>query len=164
MTLIVETGAGLSNADSFVSVADADTYHTNFGNADWTGTDAVKEVALRKATSVLSLGFDWDGSRASSTQSLAWPRSDVYAFGSLVSDDVVPTEVKNACAELALRALTEDLLPDEEESKLKHRVKVGSLEEETTYVHGSSAAKRYPTVTILIQPYLGARGIRANRA
>ena len=36
MALIVEDGTGLANAESYVSVADATTYHTNYGNTAWT--------------------------------------------------------------------------------------------------------------------------------
>ena len=43
MTLTVETGAIVANANSYVSIADCDSYHTLMGNATWTGTDAVKE-------------------------------------------------------------------------------------------------------------------------
>jgi hypothetical protein len=44
MTLIVETGQGLPDAESFISVADADTYFTARGNAVWAAlTDDAKE-------------------------------------------------------------------------------------------------------------------------
>ena len=45
MTLIVEDGTGLANAESYVSVADATTYHANIGNTAWAAitSDATKE-------------------------------------------------------------------------------------------------------------------------
>lgn len=35
MALIVETGAGLTNSNSYATVAEATTYHADHGNADW---------------------------------------------------------------------------------------------------------------------------------
>ena len=49
--LIVEDGTGLSNADSYASLAEANLYHANHGNVDWSDIDATtKEQLLRKAT------------------------------------------------------------------------------------------------------------------
>jgi hypothetical protein len=51
MALITETGAGLANAESLISVADADTYHSGVGNTDWAALSVTdKEQALRRAT------------------------------------------------------------------------------------------------------------------
>ena len=51
MTLVIEDGTGKSNAESYISVADADTYHSNRGNTDWAAlTTAEKERLLRIAT------------------------------------------------------------------------------------------------------------------
>lgn len=44
MALIVEDGTGLSTAESFISVADAVTYHTNRGNTSW--NDVVELMTL----------------------------------------------------------------------------------------------------------------------
>ena len=74
MALVVEDGTGLSTAESYISVADADTYHSDRGNALWTGTDAVKEEALRQATEYLDATYDWKGSISLTTQALNWPR------------------------------------------------------------------------------------------
>jgi hypothetical protein len=54
MALIVEDGTGLANAESYVSVADATTYHANIGNTAW----AVYRQSLRDIT--LQAGFPFD--------------------------------------------------------------------------------------------------------
>jgi len=47
MAFVVETGAGLSTANSYVSVAEADTYHSNNGNpADWADAAATGSLTL----------------------------------------------------------------------------------------------------------------------
>lgn len=112
MALIVEDGTGLSNAESFASVAFANTYHTNRGNALWTGTDAVKEAALRKATDYIQAKYypRWGGSRMTDAQALDWPRDYVVRSNSLTGtiywpNNAVPNDVAVATCILALKSL-----------------------------------------------------------
>ena len=58
-------------------------------------------------------GLRWKGSRVTATQALDWPREDVVANGFDVDDDVVPTAVARANAELAVRASAGTLLADQ---------------------------------------------------
>jgi hypothetical protein len=106
MALVVEDGTGKADAEAFVSVADCAAYCTNRG-LSWTGTDALKEAAIRRATTYLSTGFTWKGLKLNGrSQALAWPRTGVTdADGDDVSDDEVPVEVVNACCEVAAREL-----------------------------------------------------------
>ena len=71
MTIIVEDGTGLANAESYVSVVDANTYHSKLGNDAWTDLDtSVKEQLLRKATDymVAQYRLQYAGYRRYSTQ------------------------------------------------------------------------------------------------
>ena len=74
MSIIVEDGTGLTTAVAYVAVADADAYHTAMGNTAWTGTDAAKEIALRRATQYLDNRYTYRGTRLTSTQALEWPQ------------------------------------------------------------------------------------------
>jgi hypothetical protein len=107
MTLIVEDGSGMSNADALISVAFADTYHADRGNSAWTGDATVKEPAIRRATSYISTAYTWQGwKRMGRPQSLAWPRTGVIdREGWGVAFDSVPIEIQRATAEVALREL-----------------------------------------------------------
>ena len=71
MVLIVEDGTGKADAESYLSVADADTYHTKHGDsADWDGASTGdKEEALRMGTQYLDATYNtlWIGSRANET-------------------------------------------------------------------------------------------------
>jgi hypothetical protein len=157
MTLIVEDGTGLATAESYVSVADAGTRHTNLGNTAWTGTDAVKEAALRRATQFMLQRYRgrWQGTRINSTQALDWPRSWVVVDGYAVDADIVPVDVANACADLALKALSETLNADLERGIL--REKVGPLE--TEYDAFAPQAKRYPAIDQALAAYLTGGGL-----
>lgn len=152
MALIVPPTAG---ANSLISVAGADAYHLARGNAAWPALDnTAKEAALIRATDYIgqTYGQRWKGVRVSSSQSLDWPRYDVWANDYPVDSSSVPAAVANACAELALRASAGALSTDV--GRLKSRVKVGPIE--TEYVAGSSAQTKYTAVDGMLSAYLGS--------
>lgn len=146
MALIVEDGTAKSDAESFISVSDADTYQSNRGNATWAAlTTTQKEQLLRKATDYMEQVYRerWKGLRKTASQALSWPREwvpreDYYAVDSAIPDsvdgtfyyasNVVPTEVKNSCAELAYKANSADLAPDID--RVTKREKLGPMEVE----------------------------------
>jgi len=158
MTLIVEDGSGKSDSESYISVADASNYHTVRGNTAWAAltTDALREAALRRATDYMRQAYRsrWQGYKVNEDQALDWPRYDVEVEGYAVDSDIVPTEVKNACAELALRASAADLNPDLTQGVA--REKVGQIEVE--YDKASPQFTRYRAIDALLSPYLKAGG------
>lgn len=115
MAFVVENGTGLTTANSFASVAAADTYHTDRGNTAWAALDnAVKQNLLIKATDYLmnSAVFPWKGTAKTATQALVWPRTGVIETNGLaVADNAVPYKVMLATADLALIANTTTLQP-----------------------------------------------------
>lgn len=114
---IVTTSAG-TTSNSFISVADADTYFTARRNATaWTGAVAdVKAVALLQAARRLQ-DEEYAGTVYDEDQALSWPRNSVYDRNGVWLDptDGVPQLVKDAQCELALAFLVagdDDLLAD----------------------------------------------------
>jgi len=160
MALTVEDGTGLSAAESYISVADADTRHTNNGSTLWPGslTTAEKEQALRRATIYMEQAYRlrWKGTRLLRAQALSWPRYGAIVDGWDIDSNVVPSDVANVCADLALKAAAGDLALDLERG-IK-REKVGPLE--TEYDTFSPQAKRYPSIDMALGPYL--KGGAAN--
>lgn len=160
MALTVEDGTGLADAESFISVADATSYHANRGNAAWAAlaSDTVREQALRKATDYMEAAYrmKWAGKRVSVDQALSWPRYDVPMrdAGSYYDSDSVPAAVANACAELALRAASAELAPDVD--RLKKRVKVDVIE--TEYFEGGNPNTQYRAIDLMLEPFFGASG------
>lgn len=108
--MAIDATVGGADADSFVSVAEADTYHAddNVHTTAWAARDtADKEAGLRMATRVIdSMAFI--GYRQTTTQALSWPRYNAYQDGVLISSAIVPDRVKWATAELAEWLLAED--------------------------------------------------------
>lgn len=166
MTIIVEDGTGRPDAESYVSVEGANSYHLNRGNAAWAGlaSDTVREQMLRRATDYMEQAYagQWKGDRATDTQALSWPRSGVVVHGYSVASDVVPLAVQRACAELALRAISGDLSPD-----LSAQVKqetVGQIS--VTYADGARQQVKFQAVDGLLSGLLcgPAAAIKVVRA
>jgi hypothetical protein len=156
--LTIETGAGLPNADSYASVAQADTRCAALGVTDWAPrADADKEVALRNATQFMLATFRsrWAGRRVYQTQALDWPRWNVVVDGFPVLSTVVPTDVVNACIDLAVRAAGgTELMPD-----LERAIKQDTVGPLTTiYEDGSPERPRYTAVDGMLAPYLCGSG------
>ncbi len=149
MALVIEDGTGKTDADSYLSLADCDTYHTAKGDfATWDASeDALQEVALRQATAWIDTKFRlrWKGTRTNETQALTWPRSSVVDEDDFTLDtDAMPQRLFDCTAEMALKALSETLMPDQETPGAieREKVKVGPLEEDITY-SGASQQKLY---------------------
>lgn len=174
--MALDTTTGGATAESYITVADADAYFLARGVTAWAAlTTAAKEAALRKSTDYMVQTYisRWSGVRVTSTQALDWPRAWVdladnitnlaYINGAYVDSTTIPVPVQRACAELALKASSADLLADQEQAIV--REKIGPIE--TEYDRYSSQAKRYPAVERMLQPYLTGKGganVRLERA
>ena len=160
MALIVEDGTGLPDAESYISVLDATAYHLKMGRKEaWAlvGNEASKEAMLRRATQYLQSRYlgRWKGNPRVFTQVLDWPRTGVETRNmSFVSNAIVPEEVKAACAELALKAFSEDLMPDA--TQTVKREKVGPLETEYD-IYGTPSSK-FESIDAMLSAYFSAGG------
>lgn len=140
MAFLVEDGTGLASSNSYASVADADAYHEDRFNDAWVAAStAEKQVALIKATDYIDSRFSFVSTRETDTQALEWPRDDY---------DGVPTKVKQATYEYALRSLSNELAPDPSYddsgySKVVTREKVGPIE--TEYYTSDGTMNSTPT-------------------
>jgi hypothetical protein len=124
LTLIKETGAGLTNANSYADVADGNAYHDGHLYATaWTAaTDAQKAVALVMASRLIDAEFQFNGTRTVDAQSLQWPRyrcidpdrDPSIRVGRLmitenwVPENTVPENVVAAACEMARELLIAD--------------------------------------------------------
>lgn len=154
--LVVEDGLGRSDAESYISVADADARQSGLGNAAWAGDETAKEQALRRATAYIEQRYRqrWRGTKLLRDQALSWPRYGAVVDGWDVASNVVPVEVANACADLAVKALTETL--NEDQTRGIVRDKVGPIE--TEYDAYAPQAKRFVAIDQMLAPYLTGGG------
>ena len=146
MALIVEDGSGLSTATSYVSLADAGTWHAARGNTAWaSASEAAREVALVRATAALDM-HEFVGLRESNTQALAWPRYNaVDRDGFEITG--IPTGLKSAVCAAALVELSSSgaLTPAMDRSSWTQREKVGPVEIE--YKAGAPARTNYTEIS-----------------
>lgn len=179
MALTVEDGTVVANADSYITLAAADAYHAARGITLWaTMSEAEREQALRRATDYMVQAYRlrWRGSRVSATQALDWPRNwverDDYAYvtqnGAQViggflyyPSNEVPTEVQNACAELAYRGAAGPLMVDETRAQHTVREKVDVIEVE--YRAWAPSQTSYRAVESMLAPLLASSQSGAMR-
>lgn len=178
MAFIVEDGSEVPNANSYASVAFADSYFTDRGgNTVWDALSTTdKETALVKATDYIDMRFKlmFIGCRKSRDQSLHWPRLNaVQADGWWITSDEVPVDLQKATVEYALQAAqTSELIGKEATSgtaspKIAETVKVGPITVSEKYqdsaaqsrvtgvdVISSSSLSEYPHADLLIQDLL----------
>lgn len=156
MTLTVETGSGLSNADSYNTLAEITTHLADYGDDDAAYlalSTTEQEVRARNAFRFMGAAFAtrWIGRRLLDSQSAAWPRSgavdnDEFAVGY----NSVPARVKQAHAILTAKASSAELLPDTAAGSgpLKSKeVHAGPVGKSVTY---AGVAVPYPTYNLVL--------------
>lgn len=162
MAFVVEDGTGKTDANSYLSVEDADAYHESVTrSADWSSAAlATKHNALIVATQYLDAryGGKWRGFRWLAEQSLSWPRSMAYDDdGYAHDDDALPQRLKDATAELALRVVLGDELLGPVTSPgqvTEESVTVGPISESKSYAGGRPYGTVYPKVAALVRPLI----------
>ncbi len=170
ITITVETGAGITGANSFVSLADFQAYHAARGNVLTSYTDEQQKAALVKAGDYLN-GLAWRGRKTAQANPMCWPRCEdqIYAEvgfqnitttvgiidqdGFTISTASVPTQVINAQCEAAFLNLGgETLQPTLKRGGQVKRKKVDVIE--TEYFAGASPTSRYLVVDALLKGLL----------
>lgn len=172
MSFTVEDGTGLSDANSYASVADGDAYFLDRGApVSWSGaTTAERETALIFSTQFIDAEYvnRWKGARTNETQALAWPRAGVTDDDDFtIDDDALPTKLLEATYEGALKSVGgEDLIPDltDDGTLERKRVKVGSLEVDKKYSSPKSATPDRQLMDSLLSAYLRGQGSLIVRA
>lgn len=146
--MIVEDGSVVNGANSYVTLEYANDYHTARGNSGWTGSDAVKSAAIIRATDYLEQVYynKWVGLYVEYNQPLAWPRSGVIDL----MVNVIPEQLKQATALLALEALTDDLLAPIDRAIKREKVDVIEVE----YSDTASSLRGRPAVEGLLRRWL----------
>jgi hypothetical protein len=148
MALIVEDGTGLSDAESYVSVADLTTYAGKRGLTITGG--AVSEQKLREATEYVDVLRRYKASRSSVSQVRQFPRTGLTDWDGLAVTGV-PSRVKDAVCYLAIVAESESLFVDLDRGGRVKSESVGPIS--TTYMDDAPAGKVYAVVERLLAPY-----------
>lgn len=100
--LVIETGAVVAGADSFVTAAEFVTYAAN-RSVTISTTLATQEGFLRKAmTFITGQRQLFQGRKVNEAQTLQWPRSNVIADDYAVDSATIPQDLKDAQCELGI--------------------------------------------------------------
>lgn len=160
MTLIVEDGTGLANADAYVSLDDCVAYATARGLTFPSSPADAAEQAIIRATSAIDAMYRsrFPGQRLNGrAQALEWPRKNAYdAAGETVESDAVPVEIVSATCEAAIRELATpgSMMPDLERGGGIRSLKAGSVAIE--YSGNASALTTYTTINGILSGLLSA--------
>jgi hypothetical protein len=156
MALTIEDGTIVSNANSYVTAAEAETFFDNRFETLWTDTadDDAKDAALVRAALYMRQKWRlrWMGSLVNAAQAMDWPRRGVpvidffdpfyenlhvpldFQDTRYLGESEIPTEVKQAQMLLALYALATDgqtnVTLQGALGRMTKREKAGSLEVE----------------------------------
>lgn len=138
MTLIIEDGSNVANANSFNTDAELSAY------ASARGLELPATEAERDILQILAMDFitdnedDMQGYRVTSDQELSFPRVGVVVNGYLNESDKIPATLKKAQNEASIAAHTQTLLTNATTNNIQ-KEKVDVIE--TSYFKGGSISK-----------------------
>ncbi len=163
MALIIENGTLVANANSYVSIAEADAYWTARNVVDWAGagaSNAVKEGFLLQAADWLNTVPAWIGSATDVEQTMALP---TLLTGILT----IPWPVKQAQIILAKEAKDQGGLGTPMGTariKSERKKLEGVGEKEVHYVDGAPSIRIADSLVLgLLRPYTVTGGIQQAR-
>jgi hypothetical protein len=157
MTLIVEDGTGVENADSYAEIIDADAYWAG-ANTDWNNApDGTKQLALRRASEFLDITYMNALPPLNEDQGLAFPPSPEPTARQLAT-------VRRATIMVAAEALTGPLVgqSDAEGRVIASTDKVGDLSESRQYADRSGPTtvngKDFSFLDAMLSPFSNGGG------
>lgn len=135
--MIIETGADIDGADSFIDVASFDVISVNYQSAALTQSDAIKEAALRRAF-LFMRSLNWIGS---------FP----------TFEGTIPDAIKTAQGLLAYHEVSNPntLQPNVTTGQQRVLNKVGEIGWQVTAASGVDSQRAQVMIAMdLLQPYL----------
>ena len=165
MAIVVETGAIVTNANSYVSLSEADSYHLDHGNSTWGDTKTKeREAALVRAAAALDSVYNgrWYGVKTNNNTGIvqlrSWPRKEFADKTTALKDvdgveigiNTIPPAIKNAQLEIALIELTGSFSPNkvDRSASIKRR-KTDVLE--TEWFEGTPTFDLYPGIDFMLK-------------
>lgn len=143
-TITVETGEGITGANSFASVAEFDDYHNLRGNIVATGAQpSAKVAALVVASDYLNAFYRASAAPLSPSQGLQWPT---------ITSTGLPASIKTAAIVLASYALSGPLSAPATRGVKATSKKLEGVGETSTTFEDAAPSDPYPAVTAMLAP------------
>jgi len=144
---IVETGAGLTNATSYVSVAEYKQYYENRG-IDYTATaEATIQAKLNIATEYIDNNYNFIGNISNDDQALSFPRVGLSKNGNAIDSNVIPQDVKDAVCYIADKVKNGNIEQVDEGVKSESFGPVSKTYSET-------GQRKFPILNKYLKPYI----------
>lgn len=151
MSLTAQDSTGrVSGANAYITVAEFKAYHDARAQSYAPATDPDIAAAIIRATDYLDTRFRYVGRKLTGRdQTTEWPRLGAWDRDRYIVNGI-PTQVKDATAEYALRALTAVLAPDPTAAASGAQVEsytktVDVISESYTFANGGNfVMPRYP--------------------
>lgn len=178
MALTVDNSPFSATCNSYVSIAEADTYvvdrvHDSALAASWAALNtAAKSKYLVNATRSIEMISEWIGDRYSRDQKLGWPRVNAFVDNYLVDQVTFPEPVKEATIEMAMWSLANSGAVAVSQNSSFDSVRVGPIEIDFNESSGLPAEKYFPEIVAyllreygtLTDPQMpGSKSVRVSR-
>lgn len=165
--LIIESGQGLADAESYATAAELVSYAEKYGRTI-PATEAEQEALLRRSADAMN-GMKWKGRKANSSQALAFPRSGAEVDGEIKPSTLIPRQIQYGQMALAVEIHADDIDPPSQRTGAVIRERVeGAVDVQYAEIPNGSgyvlpAAPDRPSATQFAD-YLAKRGLFAVRA
>lgn len=163
ITITVEDGTGVADANSYQDVATVTTYALNRGVVLSTTSDVVAAQLINAMDYLAKYRARWKGQAVYPGRYTAWPRKNVQIDGEDFADDEIPSNLIEAQAQLVMVQSTGIVLAPNTGAELPVIMeKVGPLE--TRYASPADMAGSdweagtFPIVDALLEPLLAQVG------
>jgi len=158
--LIIETGAIIAGANSYITATQAETLLNNVGQTFGDIPTVTIETNLLRACRYLeSFRARYQGTKTDPTQALQWPRTNVKIDGYAIDNDVIPEDLKLA---QALSALVENDGTTLQETNNGQTILSESIAGAISVTYANNGASgnvnNYPMVETYLSALLKGRG------
>jgi hypothetical protein len=153
MTLVVEDGTIVADANSFVTVAEVDARAAELATAEAAAWIAESDTTKKENAIIVgtewfgdTLYTRWRGARTSEEQTLDYPREGVVTpDGRAIASDQIPAELKRANCDISIESLSDPTLTPDVPAKQvgvtqMRRKSSSGAEEEYHYEGGTTVA------------------------
>ena len=158
VTFNIESGSGSATATSYITVAELAQYLEDAGLTLALTTDAERQAALNRMTTVLDSFAKWPGERMLSTQALEWPRGGAYYNdGTYIESTVIPPEIKKALAYFVYYSNAgTDVIPVREGGPVKSESAAvsGAVSESKEYWYNSKQTPEISEIKMILRRLL----------
>ena len=159
ITIIVEDGSNVPNANSYLGLAAVREYAAHRGVVLSSDDDDVASKLIVGMDYLEARECDFQGSRTYDDQALSWPRSGVVINCKAVADDAMPSQLKGALAQLVMALESGiDIAPNSSSDDFITSAKVGPLSVsfvDPSKTSGGDLSPNLTAVNALLAPLFG---------